>query len=128
MKKVIALLTIAVCFTGAAMAQGGGGGQQMTPEQRAARMKERLKPLGLTDVQADSVVAISNDFSPKSREIFMDQTMSQDDKQAKLKTIMDARNERLKKALPGDLASKVIEALSQRPGGGGGRPGGGGNR
>ncbi len=123
MKKVIALLSIAVCFTlNTAMAQGGGG--QQTPEQRAARMKERLKDVGLSDVQMDSVIAISGEFQPKTMEIFRDQNMSQEDKMAKGKEITDARNKRLEKALPAELAKKVIEALAPRQGGGG-RPGGG---
>jgi hypothetical protein len=123
MKKVLTLLSIAVCFTvSTAMAQGGG--QQMTPEQRTARMKERLKDIGLTDVQMDSVVAISNDFGPKQRDIFMDQAMSQDDKMAKIKTLTDERNKRIEKALGNaELAKKVADALAprQRPGGGGDR-------
>jgi hypothetical protein len=124
MKKVLALLTIAICFTaGSAVAQGGGG--QQTPEQRAARMKERLAPANLTAVQMDSVIAITNEFSPKTREIFMDQSMSQEDKQAKIKPLTDARNARIEKAIGAEAAKKVVELLSQRPGGGGGRPGGG---
>jgi hypothetical protein len=124
MKKVLALLSIAFCLTASsAIAQGGGG--QMTPEQRAARTKERLAPANLTPVQVDSVIAIINDFSPKTREIFMDQAMSQDDKQAKMKTLTDARNARIEKAIGAEAAKKVVEILSQRPQGGGGRPGGG---
>jgi hypothetical protein len=125
MKKVLALLTIALCFAaGSAMAQGGGG-QQMTPEQRAARMKERLAPANLTAAQMDSVIAITNDYGPKTREIFMDQAMSQEDKQAKMKTVNDERNKRIEKAIGAEAAKKVAEILAQRPGGGGGRPGGG---
>lgn len=124
MKKVIALFTIAMCFAaGTVMAQGGGGGQQ-TPEQRAARMKERLKDVGLSAVQMDSVIAISNEFQPKQMELFRNQDLSQEDRMAKMKDITDARNKRFEKALPAELSKKVIEVLSQRPGGG--RPGGGG--
>jgi hypothetical protein len=53
MKKVIALAAIVFCCSmTTVMAQGGGGGQQ-TPEQRAAMMKERLAPVGLSAVQMD---------------------------------------------------------------------------
>jgi hypothetical protein len=39
MKKVLGLMMIALTCSLATMAQGGGGGQQMTPEQRMERMK-----------------------------------------------------------------------------------------
>jgi hypothetical protein len=45
---------------------------------------------------------------------------------AKAPALTEARQKRLEKAgLTADQAKKVIETLSQRPGGGGGRPGGG---
>ena len=119
MKKVLALLTIVFCcaFT-TAMAQGGGN---MTPEQRLAAQKERYKGLGLNDVQVDSVIAISNDLRPKMMAM---RDAAEGDRPAMMKAYNDERNARLEKALPADLAKKVIEAMSQqrgpRPGGGGG--------
>lgn len=123
MKKVIVCLAIVLgCSMTAVMAQGGGG-QQMTPEERIAMMKERLKPLGLSDVQTDSAVAVMNDRSYMAGMNFRE--MSQEDRQAKMKEIADAREKRLVKAgLSAELAKKVIETMSMRPGGGG-RPGGG---
>jgi hypothetical protein len=122
MKKVIAFVAVAVCFSvTTAMAQGGGGGQQMTPEQRTAMMKERYKALGLNDVQTDSVIAISNDMRPKQMAL---REVAEADRPAKMKEIAEERDARLMKALPADLAKKVIEAMSQQRGGG--RPAGGG--
>lgn len=125
MKKVIALMTIAVCFAAtSAMAQGGGG---QTPEQRAAMMKERVKNLNLnlTDVQTDSVVAIYSDRSMMQGVNFRE--MSQEDMQAKMKEVNDARAKRLAKAgLSEEQIKKIAEGLGRRPGGG--RPGGGGGR
>ena len=123
MKKVIVCLAIVLgCSMTAVLAQGGGG-QQMTPEERIAMMKERLKPLGLSDVQTDSAVAVMNDRSYMAGMNFRE--MSQEDRQAKMKEIADAREKRLVKAgLSAELAKKVIETMSMRPGGGG-RPGGG---
>lgn len=120
MKKLIALLSIVLCcsLTNSLMAQGGG--QQMTPEERMAQMKERLKPLGLTPVQTDSVIAIYSDRSGMGNM----RDMSQEDRQAAMKTMMEARTKRLEKVLGADLAKKVADAMPQR--GGGGRPGGGG--
>lgn len=120
MKKVIALLTIAFCCTlTTAMAQGG---QQMSPEERIAMMKERLKPVGLSPVHTDSAVAIMMDRS------FMAgvnvREMSPEDRQAKMKEWNDARAKRMAKAgIPEDQVKKVIELMSMRPGGGGGRGG-----
>ncbi len=124
MKKIIALLAIVlVCSFNTLMAQGGGG-QQMTPEQRAAMMKERYKGMGLNDVQVDSVIAINNDMRPKMMAL---RDASEADRPALQKAMTDERNKRLEKALPADLAKKVIESMSMQrgPGGGGGRGGGG---
>lgn len=122
MKKVIVCLAIVLgCSMTAVMAQGGGG-QQMTPEERIAMMKERLKPLGLSDVQTDSAVAVMNDRSYMAGMNFRE--MTPEDRQAKMKEIADAREKRLVKAgLSAELAKKVIETMSMRPGGG--RGGGG---
>jgi hypothetical protein len=119
MKKVLALLSIAVCFTvSTAMAQGGG--QQMTPEQRTAMMKDRLKDVGLTPAQMDSVVAITNDS--RAAMVAMGD-IPREERMEKMKPINEARNKRLEKALGADLSKKVIDALAprQRPGGGGDR-------
>ncbi len=114
MKKLLTLLTIVLCCsTSTVMAQGGG--QQRSPEERIAAMKEQLKPLGLTPVQTDSVVAIMMDRSGMPANM---RDMTPEDRQAAMKTMTDARNKRLEKALGADLAKKVTEAMPQRPGGG----------
>ncbi|MEI6265037.1 MAG: hypothetical protein WCP74_08015 [Sphingobacteriia bacterium] len=120
MKKVFGLLTIALCCSLTTLiAQppaGGGGGGQMTPEQRTAMMKERYKGMGCNDVQCDSLIAITNDMRPKQMAL---RDVPEADRPAKMKEITDERNKRIEKALPADLAKKVIEAMSQqRPGGG----------
>jgi len=122
MKKVIVCLAIVLgCSMTAVMAQGGGG-QQMTPEERIAMMKERLKPLGLSDVQTDSAIAVMSDRSYMAGMNFRD--MTPEDRQVKMKEVADAREKRLVKAgLSAELAKKVIETMSMRPGGG--RGGGG---
>jgi hypothetical protein len=99
MKRVLGILTVLICLSSiSASAQGGGGGQQLDPAARAAMMKERYKALGCNDVQVD---------------------LDQDARAEKMKEINDERNKRLEKALPADIAKKVIESMSQqRPGGG----------
>jgi len=103
-------------------AQPPGGGQQMSPEQRNAMMKERFKGMGCDDVQADSLIAITNDMRPKQMAL---RDLDPEARQAKMKEIADERNKRIEKALPAELAKKVIELMSQmgRGPGGGGRGG-----
>ena len=106
MKKVLALLTVVICCSMShVMAQGGG--QRMTPEERKAALIERLKPLNLTQVQSDSVVAIYMDNSAMAA--MRDPNMSQEDRQAAMKTFSEARAKRLEKAIGADLAKKVAE-------------------
>nr|WP_294996527.1 hypothetical protein [uncultured Sediminibacterium sp.] len=121
MKKVIVLLSFGLVCTVAASAQGG---QQMTPEQRAAMMKERVKGLnlGLSEALTDSVVAVYGDRSYMQGLNFRE--MDDATRQAKMKEIGDLRTKRLIKAgLTEDQAKKVAEGMTMRPGGG--RPGGG---
>jgi hypothetical protein len=120
MKKVLGILTVIICLSSiSAYAQGGGGGQQMDPAARTAMMKERYKALGCNDVQVDSIMAITNDFRPKMMAL---RDLDQDARAEKMKEINDERNKRLEKALPADIAKKVIEAMSQQRGGGGRAP------
>jgi hypothetical protein len=98
---------------------------QQDPAARAAAMKQKLKDdLKFTDVQADSVVAIQQEFRPKMREIFMDQSLSQDDKKAKMAPINEQRDKRIQAVLGDDLFKKYQDWAEknrpQRPGGGGG--------
>ncbi len=55
------------------------------PATRAGEMKQKLRTdLKLTDIQADSVVSINQEFMPQRREVYQDQTMSDDDKKFRL--------------------------------------------
>ncbi|MBI2283662.1 MAG: hypothetical protein HYU71_08135 [Bacteroidetes bacterium] len=124
MKKLFVCMVIVLgCSMTTVMAQGPGGGQQMTPEERIAMMKERLKPLGLTEVQTDSAVAVMTDRSFMAN-MGNFREMAPEERQAKMKEVAEARKKRLVKAgLSEELATKVIETMSMRPGGG--RGGGG---
>ena len=90
-------------------------------EARMQKMKEDLK---LTPVQADSMKAIYADMNGKRREIFMDQSMSREDKMAKMQPLQDAANKRIEAALGADLFKKYQEwDEANRPQRGGGRGG-----
>jgi ABC-type branched-subunit amino acid transport system ATPase component len=84
-------------------------GQQGDPASRQAQMKEKLMTdLKMTDVQADSVVSISMSYMPQRRAIFQDQSLSQDDKQAKMKEITDQADKRIQHVL-GDVLFKQYQ-------------------
>jgi hypothetical protein len=78
--------------------------QQGDPAARQAQMKQKLiTDLKMTDFQADSVVSISMSYSPQRRAIFQDQSLSQDDKQAKMKVITDQADKRIQPILGDSL-------------------------
>ena len=112
MKKIIlsiCLLFAAISFVSAQ--QGGGGGNMA---ERMAQMKQRLKDsVQLTDVQIDTVMAIQQSFQPRTREIRMDQSMSDADKQAKLKEIADERNKKFEASFGKELGQKIADFYSR---------------
>ncbi len=84
-------------------------GQQGDPALEQAQMKQKLiTDLKMTDVQADSVVSISMSYRPQRRAIFQDQSLSQDDKQAKMKEITDQADKRIQPVL-GDALFKQYQ-------------------
>ncbi len=98
---------------------------QKDPSARAAEMKQKLKTdLQLSDIQADSVVAINQEFMPQRREIFQDQSLSSDDKKSKMKGISDQADQRIQAVLGDDLFKKYqdwrMKNMQQRRRGGGG--------
>jgi hypothetical protein len=121
MKKIIAIVAVMLAVSGISTVYAQQG--QMDPAARQAAMKQKLKDdLKLTDVQADSVTAIQQEFRPQMRTIMMDQTLSADDKKAKLQPISDAADKRIQAVLGDDLFKKYKdwrEANRPQRGGGG---------
>jgi hypothetical protein len=122
MKKALTGIAVMLILVSASSlyAQQGGGQGRMDP----AVLKQKLiDSLHLSGVQADSVVAIGQEFRPKMRDIFMDQSLSQDDKRAKLGELNQQRNKRIQAVLGDDLFKKYQEweerNRPQRGGGGG---------
>jgi hypothetical protein len=90
------ILTAGVIAMLALFISSGCFAQQGDPAARQAQMKQKLMTdLKMTDVQADSVVAISSSYMPQRRAIFQDQSLSQDEKQAKMKVITDEVDKRI---------------------------------
>ena len=134
-KKMIvcATLVLALFSFSSSFAQGGGGMRGDTAAQRQAmeaRFAKMKTDLNLTQVQADSVKAITMEFQGKRRAIFMDpanQDLSREDRMAKMQPLTDAMNARIQAALGADLFKKYQDwQQANRPQRGGG--GGGGNR
>jgi hypothetical protein len=121
MKKLLTGIAFTIMlFSASSLFAQQGGGRMMDP----VAMKQKLiDSLQLSGVQADSVVAISQEFRPKMRDIFMDQSLSQDDKRAKLGDLNQIRNKRIQAVLGDDLFKKYHayeERNRPQRGGGGG--------
>ena len=120
MKKIIACIAVVVALfsVSSVYAQQSQGDRQA----RMAAMKQKMKDdLKLTDVQADSVSSIQGEFMPKRREIFSDQSMSQDDKKTKIMALNEQADKRIHAVLGDDLFKKYQDWWEknrpQRPGG-----------
>ena len=87
MKKWMLLATLFLASAGTSLYAQPPGGGQMSPEQRNAMMKERFKAMGCDDVQADSLIAISNDMRPKQMAL---RDLEPEARQAKMKEIKAA--------------------------------------
>ena len=137
MKKQIVLMVMAAAFSITAVnAQGGGGGQRMTPEERIKATMEKMAPLKLSaDVKAKAEVIIT-DFtkeSQKANDELRAAGADRDAMQAKRKEFADARDAKLKliftEAQMKQWVDEILPSMRpQRPGGGGGTaPAGGTN-
>ena len=134
-KKMIACATLVIALFSfsSTYAQRGGGMMDTAAmrQQQEARLAKMKTDLNLTQVQADSMKAITTEFTAKRRDMMMDpanQGMSREDRMAKMQPMMDAQNARIQAVLGADLFKKYQDWQQQnrpqRPGGGGG---GGGN-
>src|SRR5580700_9701117 len=96
-KKMIACATLSIALFSAssAFAQGGGRGMDTAAmrQRTEARIAKAKTDLNLTQVQADSLKAITVDLNQQRRAIFMDpanQGMSREDRMGKMQPAMDA--------------------------------------
>jgi hypothetical protein len=101
MKKMFAFLLGFTALVFSLQAQPPGGGNM---DEMRARMKERIKPLLITqasisDAEADKVIDIYFQSQMETRKLRMDQSMSEEDKTKKTKTIKEDADKQLK-AIP----------------------------
>jgi len=93
-------------------------------QRQEAMMKKMQEDLKLTPVQVDSLTAIQKEFQPRMREVFSDQSLSREDRMAKMQPLNDERNKRIQTVLGDDLYKKYQQWMEDnRPqrGMGGGR-------
>ena len=133
MKKAFFLVMIAVAGVLTANAQGGGGFQRRTVEERVKSVMERLAPLNLDKDQttmADSVFTQSYRDQDKMREEMRagGAQPDRDQMREKMQKMNDDRDEKLKKIFTADQFKKwkdeIQPAMRQQRGGGGGNGGG----
>jgi hypothetical protein len=108
MKKIILCLVIALSLSATSVFAQNNQDQRGKMQQM---MKQYLKDsLQLSDALTDSVMAVRMQYQPQMRQIFMDQSMSADDKQTKLKSMrteMEARYKTI--GLTDDQITKMRE-------------------
>ena len=103
MKKVLAVvLIVSAFFTVSASAQGGKKGSGLSKQT----LMDSLK---ISSQTADSVIAIRETAMSQTKTITSDQSLSKEDRKAKLKPIKQETQTRLKKFLNEDQMAKLRE-------------------
>ena len=103
MKKALALiLIVSAFFTVSASAQGGKKGMGLSKQT----LMDSLK---ISSEAADSVIAIRQASMSQMKTISSDQSLSKEDKKAKLKPLKQETQTRLKKFLSDDQIAKLRE-------------------
>ena len=124
----LAALVAGTLFTGASALQAQDSTNSATPPASDTPKPTRARPgfdmiakqLDLTDDQKTKVKPIIDDMMSKMREARADQSLSQDDRRAKMKDIRDAAGTQLKDILTPDQYEKWTKMGAR-----GGRPPGG---
>lgn len=135
MKKMILLLAIALTGAFAVQAQGGGGFQRRTPEERLKQVKEKLVDLKLDNDQATKSDSTFIEFFRGQHKIFEEMRAGgapdREQIRERMQKLVGDRDEKLKKIYTEEQFKKWKDEIEpsmrpQRGGGGGNR--GGGNR
>ncbi len=130
MKKQLVLAVVAAMFSITAVnAQGGGGGQRLTPEERTKATIEKMAPLNLdadTKTKANVIIAdFYNNQQKAMEEMRASGSFDRDAMMAKRKELVDARDAKLKLILTEAQMKQWIDVIEpstrpQKPAGGGG--------
>jgi hypothetical protein len=95
MKKLILLLVIFLSLQATRSFSQNNDRMQQMQQQWRSFLKDSVQ---LSDAMADSVTAIRAQYQPQMREIFMDQSASMTDKQAKMQGLRSEMDVRYKAA------------------------------
>jgi len=106
LKRMIAPVALVIGLLSFSSTYAQRGDTAVMRQLQEAMMKKMTEDLKLTPVQVDSLTAIQKEFQPKMREIFMDQSLSREDKMAKMQPLNDERNKRIQAVLGDDLYKK----------------------
>lgn len=116
MKNRFLLMAFAAIFSCTALnAQGGGGGQRMTAEERTKLTMEKMAPLNLNDevkAKTEVIVADYNNTAQKAmEEMRASGNMDREAMMAKRKELADARDVKLKAIFTADQMKKWKEEI-----------------
>ena len=106
LKRMIAPVALIIGLLSFSSTYAQRGDTAAMRQRQEAMIKKMTDDLKLTPVQVDSLNAIQKDFQPKMREIFMDQSLSREDRMAKMQPLNDERNKRIQAVLGDDLYKK----------------------
>lgn len=101
-------------------AEGRGRGMRMDPNRQLERM---TRELSLTSDQQEKIKPLLLERQQKMQALFQDQSVSQEDRRAQMRTIMEGSNNSIKATLTDDQKQKFDAMQQQRMRRGG--PGGG---
>jgi len=108
MKKIIA--AIVVCFSLVLTAHAQTPQTSMEGKHGKEAMRQMLKDsLHLTDVQADSVISIRQEFMGKIKDIMKDTSVSADQRKEQMKPLREEMKTRLSTILTKDQMKKMRE-------------------
>lgn|GEM_PF-1147498 len=111
MKKVILCLVITFSLTAtkSVFSQSPGGGQMQ--QMMRQYLKDTVK---LSDALTDSVIAVHREYMPQMRQVFMDQSLSVTDKEAKMQEFTTQMETRYRAMGLTDDQIKMIEERDKR--------------
>lgn len=131
MKKQLVLLAITALFGFTAVnAQGGGGGQRQTPEERTKATMEKMAALKLDDAtkaKVEVIIADFNNSSNKEMAAIRESGGDREEMMAKRAELTEARDKKLKEVLTAAQMKQWKDDIepSMAPQRGGGQRGGG---
>ena len=106
LKRMIAPAALVIGLLSFSSTYAQRGDTAAMRQRQEAMMKKMTDDLKLTPVQVDSLNAIQKEFQPRMRDIFMDQSLSREDKMAKIQPLNEERNKRIQAVLGDDLYKK----------------------